>query len=67
MRLANVRSVVHRLAAEAGVRDAQTFAAQWQLLMLGAIIEAAEGEPDAAHQAREIGTLLFERRTGRHP
>jgi AcrR family transcriptional regulator len=59
--LANIRSLVRRLAEQAGVRDAPTFAAQWQLLMLGSIVQAAEGEAEAAHRARDIGVLLIQR------
>jgi AcrR family transcriptional regulator len=61
MALAEIRSLVCRLAEEAGVRDAHTFAAKWQLLMLGSIVQAVEGEPEAARRARDIGALLIER------
>ena len=59
MRLANVRSALRALAEEAGVHDAQSFAHQWQMLMLGSIIQAAEGDTEAAHQARAAGEALI--------
>jgi AcrR family transcriptional regulator len=59
--LANIRAVVRGLAKEAGVRDAHTFARQWQILMLGSIIQASEGDTEAALQARDIAVLLIER------
>jgi AcrR family transcriptional regulator len=59
--LAKIRSMIRGLAEEAGFRDAQAFAAQWQLLMLGSIVQAAEGEAEAALRARDIGMLLIER------
>jgi hypothetical protein len=52
---------VRKLADEAGVRDVRTFSAQWQLLMLGSIVEAGEGEAEAAQRARDIGILLIQR------
>lgn len=58
MRLANVRSALRALAEEAGVHDAQGFAHQWQMLMLGSIIQAAEGDTEAAQRARAVGELL---------
>ena len=61
MGLARVRALVRRLADEAGVRDARTLSAQWQLLMLGSIVEAGEGEVEAAQWARDIGVLLIQR------
>jgi hypothetical protein len=54
-----VRSLVAGLAREAGVRDAERFAQQWQMLMMGSIIAAYAGERDAARSAREVGALLL--------
>jgi AcrR family transcriptional regulator len=61
MGLVRIRALLRRLAEEAGVRDAPSFAAQWQLLMLGSIVQAAEGETEAAQRARDIGVLLIRR------
>lgn len=58
--LAKVRVLIRSLAEQAGVRDARTFAHQWQILLLGSIIQAAAGNTDAARQARDVGVLLIE-------
>ncbi len=60
-RLANIRSLVRRLAVDAGIRDPDRFARQWQLLMWGSIIAADTGDVDAADQARDVATLLLQR------
>ena len=59
--LANVRDVARELADEAGIPDPDGLARQWQLLMAGAITGAAMGDADAAHRARDLGTLLLRR------
>jgi len=59
--LAEIRSFLARLAAEAGVEDTDAFARQWHILMKGAIVAAAEGDVHAAARARELGSLLLER------
>lgn len=59
--LENVRSLVRRLAEDAGVRDPDVFALQIQMLMLGAIVAAVYGHLDAAKQARDVARLLLER------
>lgn len=59
--LANIRSYVAELAAEAGVPDPDAFARQWHILMKGSIIAAAEGDTLAAGRARELGVLLLAR------
>jgi AcrR family transcriptional regulator len=59
--LARVRSFVRGLADEAGARDPDEFARQWQLLMVGAIVAASNADPDAATHARALGSLLLER------
>ena len=57
--LANVRTVLTTLAAEAGIEDPEPFAHQWQMLMKGSIVAAEEGDPGAARRAREMGELLL--------
>jgi AcrR family transcriptional regulator len=59
--LANIRAFVCELATAAGVEDPQRVAAQWHILMKGAIVAAHEGDRDAALAAREVGLLLLER------
>jgi AcrR family transcriptional regulator len=58
--LANIRSVVRRLAEEAGLRDVDAFAHSWHILMKGSIVAAAEGDVDAARRARSLGRLLID-------
>jgi AcrR family transcriptional regulator len=62
--LARIRSFVERLAAEAGVRDAGSFAGKWHILMKGSIVAAAEGDREAARRAQEVGALLLREATG---
>ncbi|HEV2775814.1 MAG TPA: TetR/AcrR family transcriptional regulator [Solirubrobacteraceae bacterium] len=59
--LANIRDFLAELAAAAGVADPERFAAQWQLLLKGAIVSRHEGDRDAANKARELGELLLSR------
>jgi AcrR family transcriptional regulator len=58
--LENIRSVVRNLALEAGLRDPDAFALAWHILMKGSIVQAAEGDRDAAKRAQELGRLLIE-------
>jgi AcrR family transcriptional regulator len=58
--LANVRSVVRTLAAEAGLRDPEALAHSMLILMKGSIIAAAEGDADAARRARSMARLLVD-------
>lgn len=57
--LANIRSYLCDLAAQAGAADPDSFARQWHILMKGSIIAAAEGDTHAAARARELGILLL--------
>src|SRR5688572_2806573 len=59
--LANIRSVVGRLAAEAALRDPESFARSWHILMKGSIVSAAEGDAEAARRARSMAALLIEK------
>lgn len=59
--LSNVRDLISSLAKDAGVRDPDLFARQLQMLLLGAIVHAVEGQLDAARQAREVARALLER------
>ena len=58
--LASIRSVVGRLAEEAGLRDPGSFARSWHILMKGSIVSAAEGDAEAAQRARSMAVLLIE-------
>jgi AcrR family transcriptional regulator len=57
--LENIRSLVRRLADEAGVPDADSFAESFQILMQGSIVSAARGDFDAAHRARAMARSLL--------
>jgi anti-anti-sigma factor len=59
--LAGIRAYLGELATAAGAREPERFAAQWHILIKGAIISAHEGDLDAATKARELGLLLLER------
>ena len=58
--LENIRSVVAGLAGEAGLRDPETFARSWHILMKGSIVSAAEGDRDAAKRAQAMARLLID-------
>lgn len=58
--LANIRSIIRRLAVEAGLRDPDQFAHSWHILMKGSIVQAAEGDREAAKRAQALGRLLIE-------
>ncbi len=60
MHLANIRSILRTLAAEAGLRDPDAFAHSWHILMKGSIVAAAEGDVDAARRAQDMGRSLIE-------
>jgi AcrR family transcriptional regulator len=59
--LENIRSIVSGLAEEAGLRDPAEFALSWHILMKGSIVQAAEGDLDAAQRAKAIARLLIDR------
>jgi AcrR family transcriptional regulator len=58
--LEQIRSIVRRLAEEAGLRDAETFARSWHILMKGSIISATEGDTHAAQLGKSMARLLIE-------
>ena len=58
--LASIRSVVGRLAEEAGLRDPESFARSLHILMKGSIVSATEGDAEAAQRARSMAGLLIE-------
>jgi AcrR family transcriptional regulator len=57
--LENIRAVVRTLALEAGLRDPDAFALSWHILMKGSIVQAVEGDRDAARRAQTLGVLLI--------
>lgn len=58
--LENIRDVVRSLAEEAGLRDVESFARSWHILMKGSIISATEGDVDAAKRAQAMAASLIE-------
>ncbi len=54
-KLQNVRAFLETLAQAAGSPDPEVLASDWQLLMIGAIVAAVRGQPDAAVRARVLG------------
>jgi AcrR family transcriptional regulator len=57
--LENIRAIVRTLAEEAGLRDPEAFALSWHILMKGAIVQAAEGDREAAQRAKGIARLVL--------
>jgi AcrR family transcriptional regulator len=58
--LENIRTMVRTLAEEAGLHEPEAFALSWHLLMKGSIVQAAEGDRQAAQRAKSIARLLLE-------
>jgi hypothetical protein len=59
--LEQVRAIVRRLAEDAGLRDADSFARSWHILMEGAIVVAAEGDAQAARRGKAMARQLIDR------
>ena len=59
--LRTIRLFISQLARDAGVRDVDSFARQWQILMMGSIVIAYVGDRVAARRARKMGELLLAR------
>ncbi len=59
--LARIRGFVLDLARQAGLRDVPDFCETWLMLMKGSIISAAEGNRQAALQARPAAALILDR------
>jgi AcrR family transcriptional regulator len=60
LHLANIRDFLTTLAAEAGLREPETFAHSWHILMKGSIVAAGEGDQDAAKRAKAMGAALID-------
>lgn len=59
--LEQIRSIVRRLADEAGLRDTESLAHSFHILMKGSIIAASEGDAHAAQRGKSLARLLIER------
>lgn len=58
--LDHIRSIVRRFADEAGLRDTDSFARSWHILMKGSIVSAAEGDVEAARRGKAMARLLID-------
>jgi hypothetical protein len=58
--LAKIRAIIHGLAKEARLRNPETFAQAWHMLMKGSIISAAEGNKNAARDAKRAARLILD-------
>jgi AcrR family transcriptional regulator len=59
LHLENIRGVIRTLAGEAGLRDVEQFALSFHILMKGSIVQAGEGDVDAARRAQGMARLLI--------
>ncbi|HEY2632392.1 MAG TPA: helix-turn-helix domain-containing protein [Solirubrobacteraceae bacterium] len=57
--LDHIRSIVRGFADEAGLRDTESFARSWHILMKGSIVSAAEGDVEAARRGKAMARLLI--------
>ena len=60
LHLEQLRAIGRRLAEEAGLRDTESFARSWHILMEGSIVVAAEGDVEAARRAKAMARLLID-------
>ncbi|HEV8388829.1 MAG TPA: helix-turn-helix domain-containing protein [Dongiaceae bacterium] len=58
--LAKVRAFVRDLAAQADIKDAPVFCDIWHMLMKGSTIAAAEGNREAALQAKRAAQVILD-------
>ena len=58
--LENIRNIVRARAESAGLRDPTEFSRDWNILMKGSIVAAAEGDTDAAGRARRMAASLID-------
>jgi AcrR family transcriptional regulator len=58
--LEQIRAIVRRFAEEAGLRETESFARSWHILMKGSIVAATEGDANAAQRGKSMAHLLIE-------
>jgi AcrR family transcriptional regulator len=58
--LEQLRAIARHLADEAGLRDTESFAHSWHILIQGSIVVAAEGDVEAAQRGKAMARLLIE-------
>lgn len=59
--LQTIRGIIATLARQANLRDPEEFALSWHVLMKGSIINATEGDAEAALRAKDMGRDLIDR------
>jgi AcrR family transcriptional regulator len=57
--LQRIRDFITGLAGRAGIREPESFAREWHILMKGSIVAAGEGDGGAARRAQRIAALLL--------
>jgi AcrR family transcriptional regulator len=60
LHLEQLRAIARRLAEEAGLRETESFARSWHILMEGSIVVAAEGDVEAARRGKAMARLLID-------
>jgi hypothetical protein len=55
--LEKIRELVRRFA---GLRDTESFARSWHILMKGSIVSAAEGDTEAAQRGKTMARQLID-------
>src|ERR1700756_1725138 len=58
--LQQLRAVARHLAEEAGLRDPESFAHSWHILIQGSIVVAAEGDVEAARRGKAMARQLID-------
>ena len=58
--LEQLRAIARHLAEEAGLRDTDSFAHSWHILIQGSIVVAAEGDVEAAQRGKAMARLLID-------
>ena len=58
--LEQLRAIARHLAEEAGLRDTESFAHSWHILMQGSIVVAAEGDVEAARRGKSMARQLID-------
>ncbi len=59
--LDRIRLFAENLARQAGLVDVEEFTLSWHILMTGAVLNAADGDAEAARRAREMASDLIAR------
>jgi len=58
--LEQLRAIARHLAEETGLRDTDSFAHSWHILIQGSIVVAAEGDVEAAQRGKAMARLLID-------